>query len=612
MLKLMKKDTQHSERKTDGNIFKNGTVDTVNLILPDSFMERKDSLYLGPEKMCRVYSLQTLPRNMYVGILNELFELGCIDVSSYIENIPDGEVISRLTDKYSKIESNLQIKIGRGEIIDYAEKLAAEDLDSLREAIQTNKERMFYIQTLITVWGKNEQDLNDRCDLMKDVCARKAMFPRPLILNQNNGFITSMPMMNVKYVRNLRNITTGALACLIPTGNTELTHESGIYLGENVFTNSSIFYDNFIGAPTVTNPHMMIVGMAGAGKSVLEKLITFRGAAKGEWDIILDPEEEYKKVVDNVGGQYIVIKPGEKSGINPFDLEAEDDGKGGKVVDIYGKLSEIRELLSMFMEKFRGQGLKGQEITTVEEVVKSLYSKRGINKEPESLYTESHEEIDGRFYVGKVKKHMPTLGEMRLEVDKYEQASELSEMMKIITGDGSMSFFDCESTIDFSKRVVGISLKHISDEFTKFFATANILSWIWSKFSNWKYKNICKRVIVDEGWLFAKYEHSAAFLEEIARRGRKYKISLVISSQMINEFLSSEAGKAVIHQCATKIIMKQDASVARDVSDFFKLSARCNEFLSTFTSGQALLLTEQNTVVMQVVPFDFEWQYIRT
>lgn len=207
---------------------------------------------------------------------------------------------------------------------------------------------------------------------------------------------------------------------------------------------------------------------------------------------------------------------------------------------------------------------------------------------------------------------MPRFEEMRLELEKSEQAGELSEMMKIITSDGSMSFFDCESTIDLSKRVVGISLKHISDEFTKFFATANILSWIWSKFSNWKYKNICKRVVVDEGWLFAKYEHSAAFLEEIARRGRKYRISLVISSQMINEFLSSEAGKAVIHQCATKIIMKQDASVARDVSDFFKLSSRCNEFLSTFTSGQALLITEQNTVVMQVVPFEFEWEYIRT
>ncbi|OPJ59763.1 VirB4 family type IV secretion system protein [Clostridium oryzae] len=605
-------DDTSQERKANSNIFKNGIVDTIDLVLPDGLIEKKDFIYLGPQKLCRIFALQTLPRNMYVGILNELFDLGNIDVSSYIENIPDGEVISRLTDKYSKIESNLEIKTRRGEIIDYAEKLAAEDLDALREAIQTNKEKMFYIQTLITVWGKNEQELNDRCDLMKDVCARKSMYPRVLILNQADGFTSALPFMNIKYSRNLRNITTGALSCLIPTGNTELTHKSGIYLGENMFTNSSIFYDNFIGAPTVTNPHMMIVGMAGAGKSVLEKLITFRGAAKGEWDIILDPEEEYKKVVDKLGGQYLVIKPGEKSGINPFDLEAEDDGKGGQTIDIYGKLSEIRELLSMFMEKFRGYGLKGQEITTVEEVVKSLYSKRGITREPESLYEESSSDIDGKFYTGKIKKHMPTLGEMRSELEKSDQVSELSEMMKIITNDGSMSFFDCESSIDLSRRVVGISLKHISDEFTKFFATVNILSWIWSKFSNWKYKNICKRVVVDEGWLFAKYEHSAAFLEEIARRGRKYRISLVISSQMINEFLSSEAGKAVIHQCATKIIMKQDASVAREVSDFFKLSSRCKEFLSTFTSGQALLLTEQNTVIMQVIPFEFEWEYIRT
>lgn len=81
--------------------------------------------------------------------------------------------------------------------------------------------------------------------------------------------------------------------------------------------------------------------------------------------------------------------------------------------------------------------------------------------------------------------------------------------------------------------IIGIDLKHLSGEYLKFFATVNILSWIWAKFSNWKLKVELKQVIIDEGWLFAKYEHAASYVEAIARRGRKYRISLVIASQMI-------------------------------------------------------------------------------
>lgn len=599
------------------NIF-DKTISLLDLLSPDAFQEGKDFIYLGPKRYARTYIITGYPRNMYLGYLNELFTLGDIDVSTYIENIPDGEVIARLTSKYSELTSNINLQLKKGYAIDYGMKLAAEDIDSLREGVQTNSERMFYAQPIITLWARTENELDTKSDLLEDICARKSLKIRCLVYEQTNGFVTSLPTLNIKMNKYFRNMTTGAVSCLIPVGNTELSHKKGILFGENLFTKSLVFYDNFIGAPTLTNPHTFVCGTSGAGKSVFLKVKGSRGAASGKWIVVIDPQEEYKKMVQELGGQYIVLKPGVKSGINPFELEVEQDEHGNKKIDLYGKRMQIVNMISIFAEKFRGKQLQGQEITAVDTVTSKLYADRDITQDADSLYIETDKELDDGFHTGRAKKHLPTLSELRDGLVEYNKEfklkslTELTEIMRMITGDGAMSIFDCESTVNFKNRVIAVCFKHLSDDFTKFFATVNTLSWIWGKFSNWQLKDIKKEVIIDEGSLFAKYSRSLDFIELIARLGRKFHISLTLATQFIQDFLGTDSGKAIISLCATKVILKQEANVARQVVDFFGLSEQCKNFISTFVSGQAILLSEQDLVVMQVSPFDYEWKFART
>ena len=58
--------------------------------------------------------------------------------------------------------------------------------------------------------------------------------------------------------------------------------------------------------------------------------------------------------------------------------------------------------------------------------------------------------------------------------------------------------------------------------------------------------------------------------------------------------------------------MKQDPAVAKQVSDYLLLSSNCRDMMSNFTPGQGILLTDTDTTLMQITPFDFEWDYIRT
>lgn len=581
------------------------------MIIPDTFIEEKEHVQTSPKNYVRTYGFLLYPRLLNVGFLNEFFSIGTVNISVYVENIPDRIVCKKLLEEIAALHSNIHLAEKRGEIPNFSMVETVNDLQILLRNIQTNQDRAFYVQVIVSIYARSKEELENKCEEFEDICARKNIRPLSLMLEQKKGYLTSLPYMNIRYTELLRNMTIGGVACLVPLGNTALCHPKGVYLGYNMLTNSPIFYDVFIGPPTLVNPHMIILGIPGAGKSVTLKLLALRNCAMGRYVIILDPEGENKDLVEYVGGQYITIRPGVKTGINPFELEVEVGDDGRRYVDIQGKVSEIRELISTFIGKFRPtKPLEGAEISVLEEAVRELYSERGITSDPDSLYVSGTVTEDGVYRVGKMKKEMPTLSDLREKLAENQYTQELAELMKIITGDGSMALFDCKTSIDLRKRIIGFNFKHITDEFLKFFSIINVMSWIWAKFSDWKLKTFEKIVEVDEGWLFTKYEHSSKYLEEIIRRGRKYKISLMIASQQIEEFLNSQEGVAIINMCATKFLMKQNADSARRLAEYFNLSPRCAQLMPLFTPGQAFLLSESDITMIKVVPFKFEEQYV--
>ena len=69
------------------------------------------------------------------------------------------------------------------------------------------------------------------------------------------------------------------IATLIPISNPNLSHDRGIFIGRNMYTNAPVYVDTFIGPPTLPNPHVFICGTSGGGKSVALKTLTARNIA---------------------------------------------------------------------------------------------------------------------------------------------------------------------------------------------------------------------------------------------------------------------------------------------------------------------------------------------
>lgn len=255
-----------------------------------------------------------------------------------------------------------------------------------------------------------------------------------------------------------------------------------------------------------------------AGKSVALKTLAARNiATTGCGAFFIDVEGEYSNLTKMLGGKVIKIVQGESAGINPFELEP--DTKGNKqFLNILDKVSEIRALLATICRNYQARTLNATEITEIEVVVNQLYSERGITTDVDSLYERKGGRLDnGKYAVGKIPKKMPTLSDFQKKLKSRGKCDELANLLIPFLKGNSLGFFDCESKITSNEEIICFDMSEIKDEFTKLYSSFVILTWVWQKYVL-KNKDKKKIIICDEAWLFLKFEESAEFLVNVARR----------------------------------------------------------------------------------------------
>ncbi|HBG5350041.1 TPA: VirB4 family type IV secretion system protein [Clostridioides difficile] len=611
LVKNRKKDKKKKQNKKDEQFLEIGRLTIYDIIKPNIFEEKEDYIKLDRNNYIRMLSIQTFPKNMNISTLNNLCCVENMELLSIVKKLDETTLSKSLKNQYSKIMSNINIEYKSTGTVDYDKREAAKNIDNLRMLIETNSDKLYHTQNLMKLWSNDLADLENKTSMIIETCEKIGIIVKVLFYDQRDAFLTTLPFNSFNYMQDKRNMTTGGTACLVPSGCTHLNHTEGKYIGRNEQTNSTLILDNFLcqkkhikESELYSNPNLYICGKPGSGKSTFMKVFMGRGALLGEWNAVFDMENEYEKINKKFGGNYLHIKAGRKIGINPLELSVEEDENGRRTVPIYEKMVEITNLINNFIKQYRnGKGLVGTEITGVQDAIKKVYSDRGIGIEPDSLIENNK------------KKKLPILSDLKATMEKNKNLDEVSDIMQLITGDGVMAMFDCETSEEISrfkrKKLIVFCLKQL-DEFSKFFAMTTILSWLWGLFSDWKYKGIQKNVWIDEGWKFAQHEASLALLEDFSRRGRKYWISLIISTQAIGEFLTKEAGKAIINLCSTKIIFKQDASLAKEITKFFGLPEQARKRIPSFSKGQCILVTEVGNILAQIDLFNFEKEFAET
>ncbi|NPV30571.1 MAG: hypothetical protein HPY58_13185 [Firmicutes bacterium] len=600
MLKLKNRQKQQ-EPQEERDALTSHALRIQDLFAPDGMLVEFDRIRLGTG-YARTYALHALPRRVQVGWLDEIFNAGDVDLSVHFVPAPDRTVTQTLISKETKARSQYILDQQSGNISRIPE-LEAQiaDYAALREAVQLGQDRLYYLTFLITVHGATEEELRRRCEVVETVLARRGVLPRKVVLRQLDALKGALPLAKSALHDFERNLTSGAAACCLPLSVSSGGHSSGVMLGVNLFTRAPVFLDRFAGEHVVSNQHIFISGEPGSGKSVSARTLSLLEGYRGVRTAFVDPEGEYSYFTEALGGQVVRLTPGRFSGVNPLEVEPEEED-GRVFVNVLAKVEDILALVgSVFRFYHGGEGLGAVEAALLEEAVKEEYRARGITEDPASLYQ------------GGIKKPMPTLLDVQKRLAGMRGAERLAEAVKPLLAGGTVGMFDGQTMIHLQDTpYICFNLRDLGGDFSRFVAMCAVLSWLWQTFAQKGGKEVPKCVAVDEAWMFLRHPDAAKYLETLARRGRKHGCALTIATQRFEEFASTPEGRAVIESCASILVLKQEEHAAEAAVEYFRLASGCAALLSRARPGQGILRTSGSTTAVQVQPAPFEWEFVET
>lgn len=597
---MLRKQSKKEEPEKGAYILEHNVPSLHDLFIPDGLEEQSDMIVLGPSRYARTFVISLWPRDIHIGWLDEIYSLGDVDVSVHIKPVPDRDVIMALTKKIVDAQAQYSIENKRGSILHLPEleQLIA-DLETIRRAIQNNQEKMFYCVAMINLHASSPEQLDEKTNTLGDILARKSTYTRSLLFRQLDGMKSCIPIGTIPIDDHWRNLTTGGVASMMPVATSDLSHTSGIWIGFNVSSQSPVFYNPFLRS-ALPNPHILVVGNSGTGKTSFITAGTLRMAAIGVRSCYIDPENEYTVATTRAGGTIVKIKNGEFAGINPLEVDVEEDEDGTLRVPLIDKITDMKWLISVMAKGHGNRPLSALELAIVEDSIREEYDFLEITTDPNSLYDPNGRLPDGQFAAGPVKKPMPTISSLVKRIGSKPGGEELALILKPFLLGGTLGMFDGQTSVDLvNAPIVDFAIREIRDEFTRLYCMFVILSWIWTKFCQ-KDRHL-KMVPVDEAWRFMRYEDSAMFFSEIARRGRKYNVSLVVSSQLLHEFIKTEEGKSILGVCATSILFQPHTTQTEITAEQFHLSEGARQFLETAGIGRCLFLLNRAISPVEIV-----------
>ena len=546
-----------------------GTTNVKDVIAPEAIEVDWSDIKIN-DTYYRTLFVAGYPRFVNANWLSPLINFPhSLSISMFIYPVDGKGVIEDLRRKIAEMEAELQGDIQRGRIINIDTQVKLEDARSLQEQLAKGAERFFQFGLYITIRDDKKDILDRVTNHIKSALGALLIVAKTASLQVEDGFKTTLPTGLDKLKMN-RNMDTTSLATTFPFTSSELTANEGLMYGINEHNDSLVVFDRF----TLENANMVVFAKSGSGKSYLVKLEILRSLLFDTEVIVIDPEDEYRKLSDAIGGTYIDFSFSSPSRINPFELPVVNEPDENELAM---KIISLHSLLKIMVGD-----MNPSEEALLDRALVMTYQMKGINRDPATHSLEP-----------------PLMEDLYKVLNGMEEAVArgLADRLEKYVKGSFQGIFSQKSNINFGNQLTVFGIKNLSDELRPT-AIFIILDYIWTKVK----RDLKRRLlVVDEAWYLMKSEDSATFLYSIAKRARKYFLGLTTITQDVEDFLKSDHGKAIVSNSSLQVLMKQLSSAIEKLASTFFLSQGERHLLLTAEVGEALFFAGQNHVAMKVV-----------
>lgn len=557
---------------------KDEIVDARDRIAPRS-ATFKDKHFKFEDTYGRILNITKAARSFRDKFTDDLIDLDLnMNVSIHIVPIAIQDAITAVDNKITNCDSELsrsQSKAMQNRRYTWIapRKLAKskEDAENFRDLITDKDQRVFKVTYLISHFANSLEKLDEDTDAIKSVCGKHVISVAPFEEYQERAVLSTIPLC-CNYVQPIDKIytTEATTAIIMPFNSTEFMHNGGVFMARNNITGKPILLQR---NDLTSGGTEIVLARPGSGKSFKTKMEIFFEYLTNELEQILlvDPEDEYRYVVQALNGTQLDIDVGSDTYLNPFDVVPTSDRDC-----IREKCEFILTLINTLMEK---DSLSAIQKSVIDKCIHQIYEPlKAHNYDP---------------------KYTPTLCDLQEALLNSGNAEgiKIGEAIEIYCN-GSLNLFAHQTNIDSSNRLINFNIKKLNDGL-KPIAYQVILETIWNRVCQGKDQGINSFIVIDEFHLLFTSKLAMEYVIKSVKRYRKYQSYCNLISQNCSELLENTGIATLISNSSIVTLMNQSSIEREQLREHLNLSDLELSYCTNSEMGTGIMIIEQVPV-----PFD--------
>lgn len=565
-------------------VYQEGLAGVKDLISPASMEIKTDMLKIG-DTYAQSFFVYAYPRYLDTNWLAPVVNFDVtMDVSMFIYPIESEGIMKVMRNKVAQMNSNMTMEREKGNVADPALETALEDAEELRRAIQRGEEKFFHFALYFTVYSEDDKKITKIAKQLESTLGGKLILVKRADLQMEHAFNSTLPIATDELTVE-SNMNTSPLSSTFPFTSSELTSNEGILYGLNRHNDSLVIFDRF----QLENANSVIFAKSGAGKSYAVKLEVLRSLMMGTDVLIIDPENEYQNLAEEVGGTYLRVSLNSERRINPFDLPLPMKDENLKPGDLLR--ASVINLQSLIKIMVKGE-MTAQEESLLDRGLLDTYALKGI-----TMQTPNPSDFTP-----------PTMEDLVDVLSGMKGAENLAKKLEKYTTGTFGGIFNKPTNVDLKNGLVVFCIRDLEDELRPV-ATFVILNYIWNRV-----RSSLKRrmLVVDEAWSMMQHEESAKFLYGLVKRARKYYLGVTTITQDVEDFVKSDYGKPIITNSSMQLLLRQSPSAIPHLQKIFNLTEGEKYLLLNSGVGQGLFFAGNKHVAIQVIASYLEDQIVTT
>jgi len=315
------------------------------------------------------------------------------------------------------------------------------------------------------------------------------------------------------------------------------------------------------------NFNVAVVGKSGSGKSVFMNELSAAVLGIGGRDFTIDIGGSYKHACKLFGGSYIDVD--KNLSLNPFsNLGPKANASSSEIAEYW---SEVKSMISSIVQSMCFQ--RKDPTDAEESVILQVVSKVIEDHKSNASFT-------------KIYEYLQVLAEQdRIPEQSRSMIYDITQMIEPYTENGSFGgYFNGPCNVDFSSHYVVLETEKFESLGPRMMqVVVKLLMYHITEALYHGDRSTPTLIKIDEGWKMLESRDSK-FIEDAARRVRKYQGSLVTGTQGVGDYYKNPAAEACWLQ-----------------SDYIVMLSQKKESIATYKSkGEGLVDSHMEKKLMSV------------